>query len=140
MLALSRERKTTVNRYILIGQEGYEVLKKNLPKAESPSQQSLWAGIRIRIDPYLFSTDLPNEFDTPCGIQYRDTFSIRYQFFSYDQNDIDYLLYAGIVRRRREHPAYIVDDQTQGFQGVRVQGGEPNFLQPRFKFAGVSSG
>lgn len=109
-----------MNRYILIGQEGYEVLKKNLPKAESPSQQSLWAGIRIRIDPYLFSTDLPNEFDTPCGIQYRDTFSIRYHFFSYDANDIDYLLYAGIIRRRREHPAYIVNGHPTKFKRIEM--------------------
>lgn len=147
MLALSRERKTAVKRYILIGQEGYEVLKKHLPKAESPKQQCLWAGIQIRIDPYIYSTDIPNEFDTPWGIQHRDTFSIRYRFLSYDANDIDYLLYAGIIRRRRDHPAYIINEQEQALQGIRTRQeklspkllGE-DFLQPIFKFAGVSIG
>lgn len=108
-----------IRKRLVIGREGLEVLKKHTPKAVCPSQESVWAGIPVYVDEFITSSDRPDEFETPCGIQHRDTFSIQYRLYSYDANDIEFLLYAGIIRHAREHPAFIVDE-TECLQSFNI--------------------
>jgi len=108
-----------IRKRLVIGREGLESLIRHTPKATWASQESIWAGIPVYVDEFITSSDRPDEFETPCGIQHRDTFSIQYQLYSYDANDIDFLLYAGIIRHAREHPAFIVDE-TECFEPFNI--------------------
>lgn len=91
--------------------DNWEAVKSKIDRGQFDKPGSMFAEFRVQTDPHMVRDKPTGKYRLPNGKTVaKEQVIVKERFIEYGPEDVDWLLYAGVITEEREMVFYVVDD------------------------------
>lgn len=91
--------------------DNWEAVKAKIDRGQFDKPGSMFAEFRVRTNPHMERDKPTGRYKLPHGkVVAKEEIVVRERFIEYGPEDVEWLIYAGIITEEREMVFYVIDD------------------------------
>lgn len=96
---------------IICHPDNWEAVKANIDRGSFDKPRSMFAEFRVRTNPHMERDKPTGKYRLPNGKSVaKEQVVVKEQFIEHGPEDVDWMLYAGVITEEREMVFYVVYD------------------------------